>query len=141
MSMMITAADAKRAIQSAEAAHSRLKRLRANGEKITEEVGRTLVTSGTGFALGLVQGAGFLTNGEILKIPLELGVGLAFHAMRLFGLGGEKHGSILSDIGNGGLTSYLHILGRGIGAEHWGKAKTSGEMSGALADRLAQLAA
>lgn len=140
MSMMITHADAKRAIATAQSAHNRLKHLREKGEAVTESVVRTLEVSGSAFALGMVQGAGILANGEIFKVPLELAAGLGFHALRLLGLGG-KHGEHLSNFGDGGLASYAHILGRGVGAQHWGKARTSGEMSGALADRLAQIAA
>lgn len=140
MSMMITHTDAKRAIEAARSAQTRLKHYREKGEELTEGFVRTLITSGTGFGLGVVQGAGFLTNGEILKVPLELGVGMLGHALRLAGFGG-KSGQALSDVGDGGLTSYFHVLGRGVGAQHWGgKSSSKGEMSGSLADRLAQIA-
>lgn len=140
MSMLITHSDAKRAIEVAKSAQSRLRHYREKGEEITEGFVRTLVTTGTGFGLGVVAGANVFANGEILKVPIELGAGLLFHALRLAGFAGKK-GSVLSDMGDGALTSYFHVLGRGVGAQHWGKAKTAGEMSGSLADRLAQIAA
>lgn len=142
MSLMITTADAKRAMSAAHHATSRLKHLREQGEQITESVFRTLETTGSGFLLGVVGGANVFANGELpfLKIPVELGVGILAHGLRLMGVGG-KHSDHLANFGDGALTSYFHLLGRGIGKTHWGQAKTAGEMSGNLAERLAQIAA
>jgi hypothetical protein len=137
--MMITHADAKRAIETARSASTRLKHLREKGEELTEQVVRTLEVSGSAFALGVVGGSNVFANGEIFKVPLELAAGLGFHALRLLGLGG-KHGEHLSNFGDGGLASYAYTLGRGVGAQHWGTAKTSGEMSGSLAEKLAAIA-
>ena len=138
--MLITHSDARRAIETARSASTRLKHLREKGEQVTEQVVRTLEVSGSAFALGVVGGSNVFANGEIFRIPLELFAGLGFHALRLLGLGG-KHGEHLSNFGDGGLASYAYTLGRGVGAQHWGGAKTSGEMSGSLAEQLAAIAA
>jgi hypothetical protein len=138
--MLITHTDAKKAIETARSASTRLKHLREKGEAMTESVVRTLEVSGSAFALGAIQGAKVFANGEIFKVPLELAAGLGFHALRLLGLGG-KHGEHLSNFGDGGLASYAYTLGMGVGSSHWGGAKTAGEMSGSLAERLAQIAA
>jgi hypothetical protein len=140
--LMITTADAKRAMAAAHAAGNRLKHLREKGEEITESVFRTLETTGAGFALGVIGGAGVFANGDLpfINIPVELGAGILAHGLRLMGVGG-KHSDHLANFGDGALTSYFHVLGRGLGAKNWGKAKTSGEMSGNLAERLAQIAA
>lgn len=140
MSLMITTADAKRALATAHHAQTRLKHLREQGEQITESVVRTLEVTASAFGLGIVGGANIFANGEIFKIPVELGAGLLFHGARLLGLGG-KHGDHLANFGDGALASYVHVLGRGVGASHWGKGGVKGEMSGNLADRLAQIAA
>jgi hypothetical protein len=137
--MLITHADAKRALQTAASASARVKHLREKGEAVTEQVVRSLEVSGAAFGLGVVAGSNVFANGEIFKIPLELFAGLGFHALRLLGLGG-KHGDHLSNFGDGGLSSYAYTLGRGLGAQHWGTAKTSGEMSGTMANRLAEIA-
>jgi hypothetical protein len=138
--MLITHSDARRAIEQARSASTRLKHLREKGEQVTEQVVRTLEVSGSAFALGVIGGSNVFANGEIFKIPLELFAGLGFHALRLLGLGG-KHGEHLSNFGDGGLASYAYTLGRGVGAQHWGTAKTSGEMSGSYAEQLAAIAA
>lgn len=138
--MLITHSDARRAIETARSASTRLKHLREKGEQVTEQVFRTVEVSASAFALGVVGGSNVFANGEIFKIPLELFAGLGFHALRLLGLGG-KHGEHLSNFGDGGLASYAYTLGRGVGAQHWGGAKTSGEMSGALADQLHRISA
>lgn len=141
MSMLITHADAKKALETAHRAQKTVARYREKGEELAEGMVRTLVTTGTGFGLGVVAGAGFFANGEIMKVPIELGAGLLFHALRLAGFAGKK-GSVLSDMGDGALTSYFHILGRGVGAQHWGsKSRPAGTMGGSLADRLSRLAA
>lgn len=137
--LQLTTADAKRALVSAQSAHARLKHLREKSEAMTESVGRTLETTGAAFALGVVQGAGVFKGGEIFKMPLELLVGLGAHGLRLAGFGG-KHGAHLSNIGDGALAAYLNVLGRGIGAQHWGGARTSGSMDGDLSDRLQAIA-
>jgi len=140
MSMLITHSDAKRAIEVAKSAQSRLRHYKEKGEEITEGFVRTLVTTGTGFGLGVVAGAGIFQNGEIMKVPIELGAGLLFHALRIAGFAGKK-GGVLSDMGDGALTSYFHILGRGVGAQHWGTKRPAATMGGSLADRLSRLAA
>lgn len=138
--MLITHSDARKAVEIARSASGRLKSLREKGEKATEAVFRTVEVTGSAFAIGVVGGSGVFANGEIFKMPLELVAGLGFHALRLLGLGG-KHGEHLSNFGDGGLAAYAYTLGRGVGASTWGKAATRGEMSGSLAERLAQIAA
>lgn len=140
MALQLTTADAKRAIQRADSLRNRLSSMKAKGEEVVENAARTLEVSASAFGLGVIQGAGVFKGGELFKIPLELFAGLAFHGMRLLGLGG-KHGSHLSNFGDGALASYTHVLGRGVGAQHWGGgAKTAGTMGGDLADRLAAIA-
>lgn len=137
--LQLTTADARRALVSAQSAHARLKTLREKSEQVTETVSRTLEVTGSAFVLGMVQGAGVFKGGEVLKMPIELIVGLGAHGLRMFGFGG-KHGSHLSNIGDGALAAYLNVLGRGIGAQHWGGAKTSGSLDGDLSDRLQAIA-
>lgn len=137
--LQITTADAKRALERANAAQSRLKNLREKGEELTESVVRTVEVLGSAFTFGVVQGAGVFKGGEIFGVPVELFGGLTLHGLRFLGMGG-RHSAHLSNFGDGALAGYVHVLGRGVGQTHWG-AKTAGEMSGDLADRLAQIAA
>ena len=126
----------------ANSARSTLTRYRERTEEITDRGIRTLVGFGAAYGLGMAQGAGVFTNGELFHLPAELTFGLALHAMALLGLGG-KHSEQLANAGDGCLFSLGAVLGRGMGAHHWGgspKAKASGEMSGNLADRLQALA-
>lgn len=130
-----------RALKMANSARSTLARYRERTEEITDRGIRTLVGFGAAYGLGMVQGAGILTNGELFHLPAELTFGLALHGMALLGLGG-RHSEQLANAGDGCLFSLGAVLGRGMGAQHWGsKAKTSGEMSGNLADRLQSIAA
>ena len=142
MSMQLTMADAKRAMTTAQHAQNRLKHLREKGEEVTAQVYRTMEVTGSAFLLGMVQGAGVFKGGEVFHMPLELLAGLGLHGLRILGLGG-KHGDHLSNFGDGALAAYTNVLGRGVGAQHWGGGggAVRGEMSGDLADRLSQIAA
>lgn len=136
--LQLTTTDAKRVLQKAQHATARLSKLKEKSEETIETVTRSLVVSGTAMGLGAVQGAGVFKNGEILKMPVELVVGLGAHGLRLLGFGG-RHGHQLSNIGDGALASYMFVLGRGIGQQHWG-ARTAGSMDGDLADNLQAIA-
>lgn len=139
--LQITASDARRALQTAHTVQNRLKTLRQKGEEAVEQVYRTVEVTGAAFALGMVSGAGVFANGEIFHMPIELVAGLGLHGLRILGLGG-KHGDHLSNFGDGALASYTNVLGRGVGAQHWGggKSATRGSMDGDVADRLQAIA-
>lgn len=138
--LALTAGDAKRALEEAQRWRTRARRLEGAGEKLVERYGRTTVSGGTGFLLGVVQGAKFLKDGELFHVPLELGVGLLAHGLNLLGWAG-KHSDIVSHVGDGALTSWLHVLGRGVGAQHWGgSGGRAATMGGDFANRLASIA-
>jgi hypothetical protein len=123
----------------AMAATARLRSIKENHEELTGSVVRTMVMGGSAFTLGVAKGAGFKED-PILHMPIELGVGIAAHALRFLGFGG-KYSQHLADIGDGGIASYLHVLGAGIGAQHWGGGGgAKGTVSGDLADRLSAIA-
>lgn len=127
-----------KALKLAHSARATLSRYRERTEEITDRGIRTLVGFGAAYGLGMAQGAGFFKNGEFLKLPAELTFGLALHGMALLGVGG-RHNEQLANAGDGCLFSLGAVLGRGMGQQKWG-AKTAGEMSGDLADRLQQIA-
>ncbi len=138
--MQLTMADAKKALHTAHSAQTRLKHLRERGEEAVEQVTRTIEVTGSAFVLGMVQGAGVFARGEVFHMPLELITGLGLHGLRILGLGG-KHAQHLSNFGDGALAAYTNILGRGVGAQHWGRpGGTQGTMGGDLADRLSAIA-
>ena len=131
-----------RALKLANNARASLARYRERTEEITDRGIRTLVGFGAAYGLGMAQGAGLFANGELLHLPAELTFGLFLHGISLLGFGG-RHSEQLANAGDGCLFSLGAVLGRGMGAQHWGggsKAKTSGEMSGGLADRLQAIA-
>ncbi len=138
--LQLTMADAKRAIQSANSAHAKLRGMREKGEEAVGEVIRTATSAGTGYLLGMINGAGVFKDSRILSVPLELAAAIVFHGARVLGLGG-RHGDHLSNIGNASLACYTHVLGLHTGLAHWGKGSaTAGTMGGDLADRLSQIA-
>lgn len=128
-----------KALKMAHSARTTLSRYKERTEEITDRGIRTLVGFGAAYGLGAAQGAGVFKNGEFLHLPAELTFGLALHALALFGAGG-RHSDQLANAGDGCLFSLGAVLGRGWGAQH-STAKTSGEMSGDLADRLQRIAA
>jgi hypothetical protein len=138
--LSLTMADAKRALHTAHSATARLKNLREKGEQTVEQVKRSAEVMASAFTLGMISGAGVLKDGEIFHMPLELVAGIGFHGLRILGIGG-RHGEDLSNFGDGALASYVNVLGRGVGAQHWGGGGTKGSMGGDLADRLSQIAA
>ncbi len=141
MSLQLTMADAKRAVATAHAANAKLRSVREKGEEVAGEIASVAISGGTGYLLGIINGAGVFKDSRILSVPLELAAAVLFHGARVFGLGG-KHGAHLSDIGNAALACYTHVLGLHTGLAHWGsgKAATAGTMGGDLADRLSQIA-
>lgn len=141
MSLQLSLADARRAVQSATAAHAKLARVREKSEEMVAEVVHTATSGGTGYLLGLINGAGVFKDSRIFSVPLELAAAVTFHGLRVLGMGG-RHGEHLSNIGNAALACYTHVLGLHTGLAHWGKggAATAGTMGGDLADRLSQIA-
>jgi|FreactcultureFD7_1027221.scaffolds.fasta_scaffold20190_2 hypothetical protein len=140
--LQLTMADAKRAIQSANAAHAKLRGMREKGEEAVGEVIASATSAGAGYLLGMINGAGVFKDSRIFSVPLELAAAITFHGARVLGLGG-KHGAHLSNVGNAALACYTHVLGLHTGLAHWGKggAATAGAaMGGDLADRLSQIA-
>jgi hypothetical protein len=129
-----------KALRLYESTKGRLDRYKEKTEELTDRGVRTLVGFGSAYGLGMAQGAGVFANGELLHVPAELFFGLSLHGLALFGVGG-RHAEQLANAGDGCLFSLGAILGRGMGAQHWGKgASVKGEMSGGLADRLRRIA-
>jgi hypothetical protein len=140
MALQLTMADAHRALVAAKSANARLANLREKGEAAAGALVRTAESAGTGYLLGLVNGAGVFKDSRIGPVPLELASAILFTGLRVLGLGG-RHGEHLGNVGDASLACYTHILGISTGLAHWGSAKSSGSMGGDLADRLAQIAA
>jgi hypothetical protein len=140
--LQLTMADAKRALEQGSRAQQALTRIKAKGEEAAGEIARTAISGGTGYLLGLVNGAGVFKDSRIGPVPLELAASLLFLGARVMGIGG-KHGEHLATVGNAALACYTHVLGLHTGMQHWGTAtaKAAGTMGGDLADRLARIAA
>jgi hypothetical protein len=94
-------------------------------------------TTGTAFALGMVDGQ---TGGVDIKgVPLPAIVGVVAHGAAFFT---GKHA--LHDIGNGGLAAWAYSVGRSVGIEHKSKSKVKGDDKGQAkltAEELAAIAA
>ena len=90
--LQLTMADAKRAIQSANAAHAKLRGMREKGEEAVGEVIASATSAGAGYLLGMINGAGVFKDSRIFSVPLELAAAITFHGARVLGLGG-KHGA------------------------------------------------
>lgn len=115
----------------AEKANQRLSRVKEKGEAVVEKVTRTMVTTGTAFGMGVVQGR---TGGvELLGIPLDLALGVGAHVGGFMRVAGRRS-DMLHNIGDGAMAAYAVAVGRGVG-DSWkktgkflGGAKSSGEL-------------
>ena len=144
----ITAGHLNKLKSQVEKFQNRARAISAKGEQMMQQASDTAVTTGTAFALGVVQGK---TGGfEIMSMPLDLLVGAGAHVAGFMKLGG-KNSAHLHNVGNGALALYAGTMGRAIGA-NWkatgklslGGARVAGElpegMSGADSFSDAQLA-
>lgn len=114
MAMKISQAELRRASGRLDALRNRMKNMRKQGEKVTEQVILTAETSTAAFAMGFTQGK-FKGGIEILGMPLELLLGGGLNLAGWLGLGG-KLSPHLHGIGNGCLAAFMTTVGRGVGA-------------------------
>lgn len=121
MAIQVSKASLVRAEGRIHSLSNKLKSVRKEGEHVVEKVLRTAETSGTAFALGMVNG--YHGPVTIAKMPLELLLAGGFELAGYFGLAG-KHSDHLNNIGDGALSAYAVVKGVQIGAEL--KAKHSG---------------
>lgn len=125
MAITVSKASLVKAETRAQRALNALKTVRKEGEHVVEKVLRTAETSGTAFALGMVNGYhGPIT---IAKMPLELLLAGGLELAGYFGLAG-KHSDHLNNIGDGALSAFAVVKGVQLGAEL--KAKHTGQLAG-----------
>lgn len=146
----IQAMSQKAAAKQATSWRSRALGLAAKHEHMLGSAIRTAEIGTGALALGLVQGT--RKPGEEYApfgMPLELFSGLALHGAALFGVGG-KYSEHLSNFGDAGVSSYLYLVGRGLG-EDWRKKREAekggadaagygGDAGASFADQLSELA-
>jgi len=117
----VTASHLNKLRSQVEKFQARARAVAAKGEVMVQQAADTAVSTGTAFALGVVQGK---TGGfEFMGLPLDLLVGGAAHAAGFMKLGG-KNSNHLHNVGNGALALYAGTMGRAIGA-NW---KTTGKL-------------
>ena len=128
MSTQITRQDIKKAGERISSLQERVKKIKKEGEKITERVVRTAEVSGTAFAFGVIQGK---TGGvEVVGMPIDLLAGIGLSALGYLGAGGNMSDHLVN-AGDGALASYATTMGRGVGAT-WALKATAGEAAAKL---------
>ena len=129
MTMSITKAHAKTAINKYEGLKRRIAGMREDARKTTKHLVRTAEIGGTAFLVGLTQGR---TDGiEVLGAPVELVAGGALTLIALVE-SGEDYASHLGAVGDGAIAAYLTTLGRGVGVTMRQKALAAGAAAGSL---------
>lgn len=103
-----------KALESMEAkaknAKNAIQRVKAEAEQTVMAVVGGVETFGMTFSMGVINGR--WGNPEILGIPVDLGAGLALHAVGFIVDEGADH---MHNLGNGALCSYFGALGVGVG--------------------------
>lgn len=94
----------------AKNAKAQIQRVKAQAEDTVMAVVGGVETFGTAFSMGVINGR--WGNPEVLGIPVDLGSGLALHAV---GFLVDEGGDHLHNLGNGALCSYFSALGVGVG--------------------------
>ncbi len=137
------------ATKAAKSWRSRFAGMASKHEHMLGTAMRTAEIGIGSLSLGVIQGS--RKPGEevtIFGMPLELATGLTLHGAALFGLGG-KYNEHLSNFGDAGVSSYLYLVGRGLG-EDWRKKREGGGGAGSdlsdtsgqtFSDRLSAVAA
>lgn len=92
---------------------------------------RTSLVSMTSFGFGVLQGR-FADKGgaSLFGLPAELLVGVTFHALALFGLGGSG-AKYLHSFGDGAMAAFFNTAGYRVG-DNW--RKKGGSISGLFGD-------
>jgi hypothetical protein len=108
-SSAITPSRATELLRAAEAATQKLAKIKGKTEEKAGEVFKLLETVGGGLAIGAIRGKyGAIEVGP--KIPLEVILGLGFHAIGFLDLAG-KHSEHVHNMGNSVLTTWAAIEG------------------------------
>lgn len=94
----------------AKSAMNRVKTIKAEAEGTVLAVVTSVETLGTAFSFGVINGR--WGSPELLGVPVDLGTGLAMHAIGFFADDGKDH---FHALGNGALCSYFSSLGAGVG--------------------------
>lgn len=102
---------------------SRARTALARADVAIDKTVTAVVTGGTAFACGVVQGRyGGL---ELAGVPADLGAGLVLHGLGFAGVGGKQN-EWLHAAGNGALACYLSTIGNGVGKEWRAKVLAGG---------------
>lgn len=112
----ITRRDLDEAYGSMRDAHSYIQRYKSQGESVTGQLVKTLLTGAGAVSVGVASGrlGALHLNGS--SIPLDLAGGVLGHLGAFFGLAG-KYSEHLHDFSNGVLAGYLTKWGIGFGTE------------------------
>ncbi len=112
-------------VRKGNALRARLDAVKERLEGATTKLVRSVEVGAAAVAGGIIQGKAGPKGATVMKIPVDLGAGLALNVAGYFNAAG-KHSDHLNNLGDGFLASYLSSLGFGMG-NHW---RTTGKLFG-----------